>query len=224
LTGGNSLFWAATGNSNNGIQALQANGFQVGTDGSVNANGPTYHYLAFKNTGGGCSLPGPQTVQASADAWLDEAAPNSNFGPDTVLKVTSKGPSNDTRAVLKFNLPTIPSDCSVVGATLRLNNQSPVSGRAIEVLRIDPNDAAWTENGVDWTNQPATTGSAATATTPASAGWMQWDVTSQVQAMYSSTNGGFKVMDQIEDGAGFEQQFGSREAGTNRPELVVTVG
>ena len=53
---------------------------------------------------------------------------------------------------------------------------------------------------------------------------MQWDVTSQVQAMYSSTDRGFKVKDQAEDGAGFEQQFDSREASTNLPELVVTVG
>ena len=51
LTGNASQFWAGTANSNNAIQALQAAGFQVGTDASVNANGPTYHYMAMKNTG-----------------------------------------------------------------------------------------------------------------------------------------------------------------------------
>ena len=40
-------------NTNNGIQALQANGFQLGTDASVNASGPTYHYIAVRNTDGG---------------------------------------------------------------------------------------------------------------------------------------------------------------------------
>jgi hypothetical protein len=50
LGGTNSQFWSNTANSNNGIQALLANGFQLGTDPSVNANGPTYHYLALRNT------------------------------------------------------------------------------------------------------------------------------------------------------------------------------
>jgi hypothetical protein len=52
LSGTASQFWANTANSTNAIQALQATGFQLGTDASVNANGPTYHFIAFKNTGG----------------------------------------------------------------------------------------------------------------------------------------------------------------------------
>ena len=50
LTGTNSLFFSASANSTNAIQALQSDGFQVGTDTSVNASSPTYHYIAFKNT------------------------------------------------------------------------------------------------------------------------------------------------------------------------------
>lgn len=50
LGGANSQFWGATANSATGILALQADGFQVGADASVNASGPTYHYIAFKNT------------------------------------------------------------------------------------------------------------------------------------------------------------------------------
>jgi hypothetical protein len=53
---------------------------------------------------------------------------------------------------------------------------------------------------------------------------MQWDVTTQVQGMYSGSNNGFSVRDQTEDGPGVEQQFESREAGVDLPELVVTFG
>ena len=53
---------------------------------------------------------------------------------------------------------------------------------------------------------------------------MQWNVTTQVQGMYSGSNYGFLVRDQTENGAGFEQQFDSREAGSNQPELVLTIG
>ena len=53
---------------------------------------------------------------------------------------------------------------------------------------------------------------------------MQWDVLAQVQAMYAGTNYGFLVKDQTENGAGVLQQFDSREAATNKPQLVLTVG
>jgi hypothetical protein len=221
LAGTSSQFWSNLPNDTTGIRALLVNGFQVGNDASVNAVGATYHYIAFKNAAGGCSQPGQQTVTASADSWIDQASPGTNKGADSVLKVTSKSPNLNTRGVVQFNLPALPSGCGVTGATLRLHNKSPVAGRTLEALQ---NNAAWTETGVTWTNQPATTGGAATATTPGSAGWMQWSVTSQVQAMYSGSNYGFKVRDQTEDGPGIEQQFDSREASTNPPELVIDIG
>ena len=48
----------------------------------MNANTVAYHYIAVKNTAGGCSLPSSQTLTASADSWIDEAAPSSNKGGD----------------------------------------------------------------------------------------------------------------------------------------------
>jgi hypothetical protein len=48
VTGDSTLRFTANGNGTNRLQALQSNGFQVGTDSSVNANGVTYHYVAFK--------------------------------------------------------------------------------------------------------------------------------------------------------------------------------
>ncbi len=220
LPGASSMFYGATANTSTGITALQPDGFQLGTNGSVNASGVTYHYMALYNSAG-CTSPGSQTVQASADSWVDQASPATNKGTDTVLKLTSRDPSLNARAVVQFNLPALPSGCTVTSATLRLNNKSPLSGRTIEALR---NTASWTETGVTWTNQPATAGAAATATTPSAAGWMQWDVTSHVQAMYAGSNNGFVLRDQTENGAGFENQFDSREASANRPELVVVVG
>jgi hypothetical protein len=218
LSGDSTLHFDATANGTNRIQSLLSNGFQLGTDFSVNANTIAYHYLALANTAGGCSQFGSQTVTASADSWLNEASPTSNLGSDSLLKVTSKTPNANTRAMVQFNLPSLPSGCSVTGATLRLYNKSPVSGRTLEAYA---NAAAWTETGVTWANQPATTGSASSAATPSSAGWMQWDVTIQVQSMYSGSNNGFKVRDQTENGPSVEQQFDSRESGANLPQLVV---
>lgn len=221
LAGDSTLFFAGAASATNRVQALLSDGFQLGNSGDVNANTIPYNYLALANSAGGCSVVSSQTVTASADSWLDQGGPTSNFGSDSVLKVNSKGPSNNMRAMVQFNLPSLPSGCSVTSATLRLYNKSPVSGRTLSAYA---NAAAWTQNGVTWNNQPATSGSASTAATPAAAGWMQWDVTSQVQGMYSGSNNGFKVSDQTENGAGFEQQLDSLESGGNLPQLVVTSG
>jgi hypothetical protein len=50
LAGDNTLLFTATAAGNNRIQALQANGFQVGTSTDVNANTVNYHYLAVRSS------------------------------------------------------------------------------------------------------------------------------------------------------------------------------
>jgi hypothetical protein len=50
FTGASSLEFGATAASTNRLQALQATGFQVGTNGDVNANGDDYYYLAVRSS------------------------------------------------------------------------------------------------------------------------------------------------------------------------------
>lgn len=50
LTGTSSLEFGATALTTNRIQSLQATGFQVGTNGDVNANGDDYYYLAVRSS------------------------------------------------------------------------------------------------------------------------------------------------------------------------------
>ena len=114
----------------------------------------------------------------------------------------------------------MPSGCTLTGAQLRLYAASATTGRTLQALRIN---AAWTENGVTWTNQPATTGAAATTTS--ATGYRTWTVTTQVAAMYSGTNNGFLIRDATENGTGQEQQLHAREkAPDNPPQLVLTFG
>ena len=91
-----------------------------------------------------------------------------------------------------------------------------------QALRVN---AAWTESTLRWNNQPATTGTAATATTSSSAGWMQWNVLAHVQAQYSGANNGLLLRDASASGGGNEQGLHSREkAPDNPPQLVLTIG
>ena len=79
---------------------------------------------------------------------------------------------------------------------------------------------AWTESAVTWANQPATTGTP--ATTSSGNGWREWTVKGQVSAMLAAGGGhGFLVRDASENND-HEQQFRSRENGSNRPQLVIT--
>ena len=90
-------------------------------------------------------------------------------------------------------------------------------GRTIEAVRLN---GAWNEGGVNWSNQPSTTGAAATVGSGGSSGWREWSVAAQVEAMYSGTNHGFLIRDSNEGGDA-EQQYYSREKGSDTPQLVV---
>jgi hypothetical protein len=214
------------GNANvtNAVQAIQSDGFQVGTDSSVNANGTAYHYLAIHDTatagGGGCANSDSASVAPSADSYVDQSSPNSNFGTSSDLFVRSASGNSNRRTLVRFSLPTIPAGCNLAGATLRLYSTSAINGRTIDLYRAA---TAWTENAVTWNNAPATAGM---ATSRASGtGVNVWDATAQVQAMYAGTNNGFVVRDQTESsGSNPQQAYQAREQtpNTQDPELQVS--
>jgi CSLREA domain-containing protein len=164
-------------------------------------------------------VPSTPTVGASADTWLLQSSSSSNYGNDSAIKVDSKAGGN-ARVLVRFNLPTIPAGCNVMSARLRLYASSYQAGRTLQALQVS---APWTESAVTWSNQPMTTGTAATVAS--GSGYREWIVTSQVQSMYTGSNHGFVVRDSVEGGSGIEQAFNSRENGTNNPpRLVLTFG
>jgi hypothetical protein len=162
------------------------------------------------------------TAGADRDSWVLQSSSSSNFGTDSVLKVNSKSGSGNSRTLVRFGLPSKPGGCQVTSAKLRLYAGSYKEGRTLNALALN---GSWTETGVTWANQPATTGSAASAPSRTSAGYVEWTVTSHVQAMYTGTNNGFLIRDATEGAGGMEQSFHSREkAPDNPPQLVVTFG
>lgn len=175
---------------------------------------------SFQAAASFCSSPGTQAASADADSWIRQDTPSANFGTDTTLRVRARSGNRNFRALVRFALPSLPSGCSVTLAKLRLYASSAATGRTLEAIQLA---AAWTEGGVTWSNQPGTTGAA--ATTASGLGWTEWAATSQVQAMYSAANNGFLIRDAAENSGNAEQRFHSREmAPTNPPELVITFG
>jgi len=154
------------------------------------------------------------TLNANADAWMEQNSPSNNKGTDSTLKVRSKGPTDNFRLLVRFPTPVVPAGCVLDSATLRMYSDSARTGRTIQALQVA---ATWTENGVTWANQPATTGSAATAAS--GTGYREWTVTGQVLAM-ASANHGFLLRDATE-GQDAEQSYHSREKGQSPPQLVL---
>jgi hypothetical protein len=161
------------------------------------------------------------TVGAVADSWVLQSAGGQNYGTDSVLKVDTKSGAN-ARAMVRFNLPDIPAGCQITDAKLRLYASSYKSGRTLQAVRLN---GPWTESNVSWNNQPAGTGTAATATSPTTNRYVEWGVVSQLQSMYAGSNHGFAIRDAAENDGGLDQGFHSREKGSdNPPRLVITYG
>ncbi|MFC7244122.1 DNRLRE domain-containing protein [Catellatospora aurea] len=157
------------------------------------------------------------TRTADYDSWITTSWPTTNYAKDTILKVRSKA-NADARTLVHFALPSLPAGCKVTNAKLRMYVSSVAGTRTLRAARLA---GAWTETGVTWRNQPATTGTAATV--PAVKGWVEWTVTAQVAGLYTDGNHGLQIRDNTEGAAGYEQRLHSREY-TNKPTLTVTFG
>ena len=220
LNGG--AFQACTSPKDYTDLANQTHSFRVrakDSSGNVDGSPASYTWTVQAAQGPSCTT-STQTAAADRDAWVLQSAPSSNFGNDSVLKVDTKSGGN-ARALVRFALPAIPTGCRVTGATLRLYSASYKEGRTIQAYRLG---ATFVEGGVNWGNQPATSGTAANAPSRNSSGHVEWSVTAQVQAMYG-LNTGFLIRDASENGGGMEQAFNSREKGAdNPPQLVITFG
>lgn len=166
-----------------------------------------------------CTSPGTQTLTAAADAKVEQNTATTNYGATADLVVDPRN-NRAIRSLIKFTLPAQPASCTMT-ATLRVYTNTGVAGRTIEAYRAA---AAWAEGTVTWTNAPATAGTATTAASRNTAGWVDITVTSQVAAMYAGTDYGFLLKDSVETtGAGFAQSLSSR-TGANPPQLLLNYG
>jgi chitodextrinase len=153
------------------------------------------------------------TFQPVADARVQEATPDTNYGTASTLRV-NLSPGAQVESLLRFTVTGMPAP--VRSARLRLYaTTGTVDGPAVHAA-----SGTWTETGVTWSNRPAPAGAAvADAAAVGAASWLELDVTPLVTG-----NGTFDflVAPTSKDGA----DFYSRQTGhtTLRPELVVVAG
>ncbi|HVL23635.1 MAG TPA: DNRLRE domain-containing protein [Thermomicrobiales bacterium] len=148
------------------------------------------------------------TFGAAADAEVRQASPNSNYGTVQTLQVDT---SPVVHSYFRFDVTGVSG--VVQSAKLRLW----VTGGTANgppVYRVA--DTSWTETGITWNNKPAATNPTGDKGSISTGTWIEYDVTAFVGG-----NGvvGFALVPQSSDGL----YLNSREATSNRPELVVTM-
>jgi endoglucanase len=164
-----------------------------------------------------------RTLAPAADSYVtDGASAAKNYGSTGELLVRSSSGLN-RHAYYKFDLTSLGT---ITRAKLRLFGRliSTTATDAVTTGVFSASDAAWTESGLTWNNRPASgsTALATTKVTAAAAKWYEWDLTDylrkQKAAGKTSVTLVVKNITQSRTQAGFR----SKEASSNRPQLVVT--
>jgi len=156
-------------------------------------------------------LPPPQnqtvtvTFNATNDTYVKEDDNTTNFGSADKMFVTSEdtAPSKNRRALVRFNLSSIPSGAVIQSATLKLfMNNAPGSSRTHQVHRVT---ADWEEKdpgGVTWNTQPSVDGlSSSNITGTTNNVYVRWNVTADVQGFVNGSfpNYGWRIKDSVEN-------------------------
>ena len=138
-----------------------------------------------------------------ASIWMEY--PDNNYGAGNYVNTRNRyGHSShpyhwEVNSLIKFDLSSIPPGASIVSAKLYLyyfycsfNN---CTGRNLSCWRITSD---WNEGTVTWNTQPSCSSLVTSySVVPAAFGWMDWDVTSDVQAFINAekTNYGWEMKD-----------------------------
>ena len=179
------------------VRAFDAAGNRSGLSASASATTPP------------ASTATTSTFVPTADAYVAEATTSTNFGTSTTLRVDA-GTDPDVETYIRF--PVTGLTGSIQSAKLRLWVGSDATGNGPAVYTTG---STWSEGSITWSNRTARvgTGTDDKASIPTNS-WVEYNVASLV-----SGNGtyDFVLAGTSTDGI----NFSSREAATNKPQLVI---
>lgn len=229
--------------------AITSNGavaayFSYATNSVANDTNGQPDIFVTTNSGFG---PFTQTFGSVGDTYLKEGQPNKNQGDEAILRIRQSG---QNRSLVQFDQSAISSfvgSRSVTSATLRVyislnSNNWGASGRDVGVHRIT---SPWAELGATWNcpddtntgnNVPdgvqwemnnssfwpfVSTASDTVLHTNGLVGWIEFDVTGDVQGfMTGNPNYGWLIK-KINEGQSGSAEYSSKD-GANPPELIIT--
>jgi hypothetical protein len=142
------------------------------------------------------------------DAHVEQASPAAHFGTSPRLRA-DLNPAAES--YLRFDLSAVSG--TLARATLRLY----VGDGTADGPRVSTADAAWRESTVTWNNRPAALTTLTDLGAVPAGAWLEVDVTSAVRP---GAVVAFKLAPTSSDGL----EASTKEASTNRPELVLVLG
>lgn len=171
----------------------------------------------------------------ATDTWLGSDAATTNHGTDADFQSIMTAGGSARRAIIKFDISSIPASSVISSATLTLNTAIGLTTDQLSLHRITQ---AWTEGGSTWntyngTNNWSTAGgdydAVADATATPSATTAGTDVTFTVTTLIQelvdgTTNNGFLIKLTSETGNTKGVSFDSSTVATStdRPKLEIT--
>jgi hypothetical protein len=165
---------------------------------------------------------------AVADAYVkDGSTASTNFGTALELQVQQGATESNRESYLKFDLTAITGTNTIAQVRLRVFGRlSDTSGTNVGVGVYSVSNTTWGENGsgsITWNTKPPANNPvlATTTVTDNVAGWYEFDVSSYIQAEKIAGRNVVSLVLKSQSPSNPFVTFNSREASTNRPQLVV---
>jgi hypothetical protein len=193
---------------------------QVGVGVTSHTNGTlatgVFDTISITTGGGGSTA----TLTPAADAYVrDGTNASSNYGTAATLESKLNNTVNNNRNIyLRFNLTGVGSTIS--SAWVRIYGRASVSAKAHSLFAVS--NVTWGETTITWSNAPAMGTSQGSQSVPLTDAWVEYDVTSYLQAQKNAgaTAVSFGLKSDV-NAPDTQTIFHSKE-GTNDPQLVVT--
>lgn len=165
------------------------------------------------------------TFNPTADAYVKGGTDaECNYGncPELLVKYDTNSSNYWYRkSYLKFNYSSL-SGSSVSNARLRVY-LSATDGDASLIKVYGNSTESWTETGIKWSNAPAASTYIASVHVPYTAGrWCEIDVTGYVNSNMSDKLISLELINEGPFTDGNKATFNSKEASSNKPQLIIT--
>lgn len=177
-------------------------------------------------TSGGTPTPTPTpvtvTVYPAADSYVRGGTyANTNYGTTTTMVVKNDSPDYTRKSYARFNFSAF-GGAGAASAKFRVY-VSDVNTDPTRTIKIyGTTDETWSETGITWNNAPAGTTYLGSITVSNTVGlWYELNVTGYVNSHIADKIVSFLLINEGTASAKGDVQFATKEATSNKPELVI---
>lgn len=205
-------------------------GFSTGANSPMNANSQSFRqvvlflyficmWLGLCTIGKGATLITNAVLNPMEDASVRAGfnVQKKNFGGESVLEL--QGGKSEATAYLKFDLTDVDSFVKQAFFRFYAGAESP---SVVTVTIKSLSSKSWSENSITWKDKPeAGSTLAQVQLVGTSPGWYEVDLTAALKAELAAGNATLDLVMETSDPEGNKVSINSREATSNKPELVL---